>query len=71
MGMAIATYRFALGGCVDELLTESLPILAVRSLIDNDLLVVVGKLVDDELVLLVELEVVVGLDGVLGHGSSV
>lgn len=65
------THRFALGSGVDELLTESLPILILRGLLDNNLLVVVRKLVDDELVLLVELELVEGSDALLRDARSV
>jgi hypothetical protein len=39
--------------------------------LDNDLLVVVGKLVDDVLVLLVELQVVEGSYAVLRNGGTV
>lgn len=35
------TYRLALGGGVDELFAEVLPVLVVRCLVDDDLLVVV------------------------------
>jgi hypothetical protein len=35
------TYRFALGGGIDELLPESLPVLAVGGFLDNNLLVIV------------------------------
>jgi hypothetical protein len=61
---------FALGGSVDERLTEVLPLLAVGSLLDNNLLVVVRELVDDELVLLVKLKLVECGNAVLGNGGS-
>lgn len=59
------TYRLALGGGVDELLAEVLPVLVVRGLVNDDLLGVVRELVDDVLVLLAQLQVVVGRDALL------
>ena len=35
------TYALALGGGVDELLAEVLPVLVVRGLLDNDLLEII------------------------------
>ena len=63
-------YRSALGGGVDELLTELFPVLVLGGVLDNNLLVVVGELVDDVLVLLVELQVIVGSYALLGNGGS-
>lgn len=60
----------ALGGSVDELLTEVLPVAVVGGVLDNDLLVVVGELVDNVLVLLVKLQVVESSYAVLGNGGS-
>lgn len=56
---------------VDELLAEGLPVLVVRGLLDNNLLVVVAELVDDVLVLLAELQVIEGRDTLLRDGRSV
>lgn len=64
-------YSSALGGSVDELLTEVLPVAVVGGVLDNDLLVVVGELVDNVLVLLVKLQVVESSYAVLGNGGSV
>lgn len=61
----------ALGGSVDELLAEVLPVLIRRSLLNDNLLVVVAELVDDVLVLLGKLQVVVGSNALLRNGSSV
>lgn len=65
-----AAYAPALRRGVDELLTEDLPVALVRGVLDDDLLVVVRELEDDELVLLVELQVIVGRYAVLGNGRS-
>ena len=65
------TYTLALGGGVDELFAEVLPVLVIRGLIHDDLLVVVRELVDDVLVLLAQLQVVEGCDAVLCDGGSV
>lgn len=65
------TNSTGLGGGVDKLLAELLPVLVIRSLLDDDLLVVVAELVDDVLVLLAELQVVVGSDALLGNGRSI
>lgn len=65
------TYALGLGGGVDELAAEVLPVLVVRSLLDDDLTVVVRQLVDNVLVLLVKLEVVEGCYALLRDGSSV
>jgi len=65
------TYRLALGGGADELLAKVLPVLVGRGLVDDDLLVVVRQLVDDVLVLLAELQVVVGGDALLRNRGSV
>ena len=56
---------------VDELLAEVLPVAVARGLVDDDLLVVVRELVDDVLVLLAELQVVVGGDALLRDRGSV
>lgn len=64
-------YSSALGGSVDELLTEVLPVTVVGGVLDNDLLVVVGELVDDVLVLLAKLQVVEGSYAVLRNGGTV
>ena len=65
-----ASYHLVLGGGVDQLLAEGLPVFIGRSILDNDLTVIVGQLEDDVLVLLVQLEVVVGGDALLANGSS-
>lgn len=67
----MATYVLVLGLGVDELLAEILPVAVVRSLVDDDLLVVIGELVDDVFVLLVELQIVVGGDAFLRDRGSV
>jgi hypothetical protein len=61
----------ALGGSVDERLTEVLPLAALGGLLDNNLLVVVRELVDDELVLLVKLQVVESSNAFLRNGGSI
>lgn len=60
-----------LGGGVDELAAEVFPVLVVRSLFDDNLLIVVAELVDDVLVLLGQLKVVEGSYALLGNGGSV
>jgi hypothetical protein len=55
-----ATYGLALRGGVDELLTERLPVLIRRGLLNLDFAVVARQLEDDVLVFLGELEIVVG-----------
>ena len=65
-----AAYGLALRRGVDELLAEDLPVTIVRGVLDDDLLVVVRQLEDDELVLLVELQVIVGSYALLGDGRS-
>lgn len=67
----MVTNSLALGGGVDELLAEVVPVLVVGSLLDDNLLVVVAELVDDVLVLLGELQVVVGSDALLADGGSI
>jgi hypothetical protein len=64
------TYRLALGRGIDKLLAEVFPVLVVRGLVDDDLLVVVRELEDNVLVLLAKLQVVEGLDALLRNGSS-
>lgn len=64
------TYSLGLGGGVDELLAEDLPVGVIGSLLDDDLLVVVGELEDNVLVLLVELQVIVGGYALLGNGRT-
>ena len=64
------TYALALGSGVDKLLTEVIPVLVGRGLVDNDLLVVVAQLVNDVLVLLGKLQVIVSSDAVLRDGGS-
>jgi hypothetical protein len=59
-----------LGSGVDKLLTEGLPVLVCGCLLNNNLLEVVGELVDDVLVLLAELQVIVGGDALLRDGCS-
>ena len=63
-------YRFALGGSVDELLAEVLPVLVGGRLLNDNLLVVVRQLEDDVLVLLRQLQVVVGSYALLRNGGS-
>ena len=65
-----STHRLALGGSVDELLTEVLPVAVTRSLLNDNLLVVVRQLVDNVLVLLVELELVEGSNALLRNSST-
>lgn len=65
------TYVLVLGLGVDELLAEVLPVAVVRGVVDDDLLVVVGQLVDDVLVLLAELQIVVGGDALLRDRGSI
>jgi len=65
------TYVLVLGLGVDELLAEVLPVVVARGFVDDDLLVVVRELVDDVLVLLAELQVVVGGDALLRDRGSV
>lgn len=65
-----AAYSLALRRSVDELLAEDLPVTLVRGFLDDDLLVVVRQLEDDELVLLAELQVIVGSYALLGDGRS-
>lgn len=67
----VATYGLALGGGVDQLLAERLPVAVGRGLLDDDLTVVVGQLEDDVLVLLVKLQVVEGRYALLCDGGSV
>ena len=50
---------------------ETLPVWVRGGVLDNDLLVVVGELVDDVLDLLVKLQVVVGSDALWGNGNAV
>lgn len=64
------THALALGSGVDKLLTEVIPVLVGRGLVDNNLLVVVAQLVNDVLVLLGKLQVIVGSDAVLRDGGS-
>jgi hypothetical protein len=59
-----------LGGGVDELLTEVVPVLVLRSLLNDNLLEVIRELVDDVLVLLVQLELIVGSDALLRDGGT-
>lgn len=70
-GRAVKTNSLGLGGGVDELLAEVLPVLVVGGILDDNLLEVVAELVDDVLVLLGELQVIVGSDALLADGSSV
>ena len=68
--MGQGTHGLALGGSVHELLTEVVPVLAVRGSLDDDLSVVIGQLEDDVLVLLRKLEVVVGSYALLRNVGS-
>lgn len=63
-------YRSVLGGGVEKGLTEALPILVVGGGLNNNLLVVIRELVDDVLVLLAELQVIVGSYALLRNGGS-
>ena len=54
------TYAPALGRGVDKLFAKVLPIFVLRSFLDNDLLVIVRELEDDVLVLLGELQFIIG-----------
>lgn len=57
-GGAVIAYALGLRFGVEELLAEVLPVRIHRGLLDYDLPVVIGQLVDDVPVLLLELEVV-------------
>jgi hypothetical protein len=61
----LSTYSLALVCGADKFLAEDLPVLIGGGLFDHDLAVVVGKLEDDELVLLGKLEVVESVYAVL------
>lgn len=65
------SYRLgnSLGG--QKLFAESLPVLAVAGLLNDNLLKIIGQLEDDVLVLLVKLEVVPGGDALFVDGCSV
>ena len=65
-GVALAV--IALGA--DELLAESLVVVLARLLLDDNLLVVIGDLVDDPLEALAELELVEGSDALGGDGDT-
>lgn len=65
-----STHGSGLGGGVDELVAEDLPVTLGGGVLDDDLGVLVVQLVDDVLVLLVELELVVGSNALLGGGST-
>jgi len=69
-GTLALTAGLVLGSGVDKLLTKGLPVLVCGCLLNNNLLVVVGELVDDVLVLLAELQVIVGGDALLRDGCS-
>lgn len=71
LGGCCQAYRSVGRGSVQELLTEVLPVLVARGVLDDNLLVVVRKLVNDVLVLLSELEVVEGSYALLGNGGSI
>lgn len=66
----VCTNRFALGGRVDQLLPEVLPVAIGGGILNDNLLEVVGEFEDDELVLLGELQVIIGCDAVLRNGCS-
>lgn len=61
----MVAYTLALGCGRDKLLTEVIPVTIFAGFLDNDLLVVVRKLVDDVLDLLIELQLVEFGDAVL------
>ena len=64
-------YSLALGGRVDQLLAEVLVLGAILAgALDDNLLVVIGKLEDDVFVLFVELELVIGRYALGVDGSS-
>lgn len=65
----VAPAVVALGA--DELLAECLVVVLLGCLLDDNLLVVIGELVDDVLVLLVKLEVVESSYAFLVNGGSV
>src|SRR3569833_2384937 len=67
---AAVAHHLVLGGGRDQLLAEVLPVLIGRGLLDDDLLVVVCQLEDDVLVLLGQLQLIVGRYAVLRNGSS-
>ena len=64
----VASAIVALGA--NELLTESLVVVLVRLLLDDNLLVVIGNLVDDPLDALAELELVEGSDALGCDGDT-
>jgi hypothetical protein len=64
------TYALGLVGGGDELLAESLPVLVVGRLLDDDLFVVVRQLKDNVLELLGELQVIVASNTVRRGGCS-
>lgn len=64
-------YGLGRGLSVQELFAESLPVLVIAALLNDNLLEVIGQLKDDELVLLAELEVIPCSDALLVHGCSV
>lgn len=66
----ITTHRLVLGGRLDELLSEVVPVLVVGSLLNDNLLEVVRELEDDVLVLLGQLQVIVGSYAFLRNGRS-
>ena len=72
-GVATANARVALAVValgVDELLAESLVVVLAGLLLDDNLLVVIGDLVDDPLEALAELELVEGSDALGGDGDT-
>lgn len=58
MGRNVTYGLYVDGLSSDELLTECLPVAIFTGLLNNNLLVVIGKFVENELDLLVELELV-------------
>lgn len=64
------TDRFALGSRIDQLLAKVLPVFVGGGILNDNLLEVIGELEDDVLVLLGQLQVIVGLDAFLRNGCS-
>lgn len=69
--VASSSYRLGDRLGVDKRTAELLPVLVGAQSLDDNLLKVVGQLVDDVLVLLAELEVVPGGDALLVDVGSV
>jgi hypothetical protein len=67
----MVAYHLVLRFCIDELLAEVVPVAILAGLLNNNLLIVVRKLVEDELDLLAELQLVECGDAVGRNGDSI